>query len=789
MSFLHPLLALGALLFAVPLIIHLLNRRQFKPLRWAAMEFLLQAYKRTRRRLRLENLILLLLRCAIPVFLALAVARPVLEDAGLLSRLDTARHHVLLLDTSYSMGYQAPGSDSPFERAKRMGRSILSGIEKNGIQKITLITTGVRTRTVVGEEINVERVRQMWNDIARPSDGSRDLLEGVQEAVKIAERSAEPIKLYVLTDLQNRSLPELPGAAPAAGTPPAGAPAPGAGKPTAKDPVAEALLRIKELSGETLILDCRPAGQTENLQISAFELEQRNATVRVGLDFLAKVSNRSPARAQTEVQFEVDGQVQRRERVEVDAGAESQVRFTASFVDEGFHSVTCRLQPDALAADDERHLSVFVRKRIRVLLVDGSEEREPQLRETYLIRTLLDPSHGEGDSFLTLFQPTEIDRLQWSREREDLGDYDLVLLCNLDRISENDGRRLGAYVRGGGALMVVLGDQVQPDSYNLHLHRLDGQGPLPLRLRSVTGQDFGSATWFSAEILKPDHPVLRDFGESKELRALFETWPIYRYFQTELPAAPAPARDGAPVPAAPTAPAPSDPVQAGSLRHEPVVLVRVRDDVGSPLLVSRLVGLGKSLLLTTSLNTRPNKWNLFDKPWFSIPLLHQAVLWLTLPETDPHNVLVGRPLTAVSRLMPRDVSVVLPVSAGGSKRAVAGDARQIEEGRYVLPSFLDTDRAGVYRLESEVEKLGVQSREQFLFAVNVDPEEGILTYLPADQIKARLPAAQVATELPTDLVVSKDRNRGEVGPQVLYLVLLFLVGEALMATWVGRRRR
>jgi hypothetical protein len=788
MSFLHPLLALGALLFAVPLIIHLLNRRKFRSVRWAAMEFLLQAYKRTRRRLRLENLILLLLRCAIPVFLALAVARPVLEDAGVLSGLDPSRHHVLLLDTSYSMGYQPPGGDSPFERAKRMGRSILAGIEKTGVQKISLLTSGIRTRTLVSGEINVERVRQVWNDISRPSDGGHDLLEGIQEAVKLADKSPEPVKLYVLTDLQTRCLPE-PLASPKPGsaapttppTTPPGAPA----APAGKDAVAEALLRLKELTGEALFLDCHPGGETENLQVSAFELEQRNATVRIGLDFLAKVANRSPARKLTEALFEVDGQVQRRERVEVDAGAEVQVRFSTSFVDEGFHSVTCRLQADGLAADDERHLSVSVRKRVRILLVDGSEERDPQLRETFLIRNLLDPSHGEGDSFLTLFQPTEIDRLTWSREREDLSEYDLVLLCNLDRVSEGDGRRLGSYVRGGGALMVVVGDQVQPDTYNLHLYRLDGTGPLPLRLRTVTGNDFGSANWFSAEILKPDHPVLRDFGENKDLRTLFEAWPIYRYFTTELPAA-APAAAGR-APAAPTAPA--DPSQLADLRHDPVVLARVRDEAGSPLLVTRLVGLGKSLLFTSSLNSRPNKWNLFEKPYFSIPLLHQSVLWLTMPETDPYNILVGRPLVAVSRLLPRDVSVVLPVSAGGSKRAVAGDARQIEEGRFVLPPFLDTERSGIYRLESEVERLGVAGKEPFLFAVNVDPEEGVLTYLPGEQLKLRLPGAQVTSELPTDIVLSKDRNRGEVGPQALYLVLLFLVGEALMAAWVGRRRR
>ena len=55
----HP--AFGALLASVPLLIHLLNRQRHRPLEWAAMKFVLAAYRKTRRRAQLENLILLLL--------------------------------------------------------------------------------------------------------------------------------------------------------------------------------------------------------------------------------------------------------------------------------------------------------------------------------------------------------------------------------------------------------------------------------------------------------------------------------------------------------------------------------------------------------------------------------------------------------------------------------------------------------------------------------------------------------------------------------------------------------
>ena len=54
--FLNPwALAIGLLAIAVPIIIHLINRMQFRRVRWAAMEFLLAAQKRMRQRLLIET--------------------------------------------------------------------------------------------------------------------------------------------------------------------------------------------------------------------------------------------------------------------------------------------------------------------------------------------------------------------------------------------------------------------------------------------------------------------------------------------------------------------------------------------------------------------------------------------------------------------------------------------------------------------------------------------------------------------------------------------------------------
>ena len=69
----------GLIAISAPIIIHLLNRRRFKKIDWAAMDFLLEAQRLNRRRVKLEELILLILRCLALVLIGLLLARPSLN--------------------------------------------------------------------------------------------------------------------------------------------------------------------------------------------------------------------------------------------------------------------------------------------------------------------------------------------------------------------------------------------------------------------------------------------------------------------------------------------------------------------------------------------------------------------------------------------------------------------------------------------------------------------------------------------------------------------------------------
>src|SRR5438046_651807 len=80
MSFITPLMLVGAFAAGIPIAIHLFFRSRYRTVPWAAMKFLLTSVEQTSRRLRFQELLLLMLRILLLVVLAMALARPVLSS-------------------------------------------------------------------------------------------------------------------------------------------------------------------------------------------------------------------------------------------------------------------------------------------------------------------------------------------------------------------------------------------------------------------------------------------------------------------------------------------------------------------------------------------------------------------------------------------------------------------------------------------------------------------------------------------------------------------------------------
>src|SRR5256885_1238575 len=133
--FLNPWYAVAGLaLISVPIIIHLINRMRFKRIRWAAMEFLLKSQKKNRRRLIIEQLLLLALRCFLVMLAGFLIARFLGFSAfGFFQPQNTT--HVVILDDTLSMSdrWREQGEvKNSFDAAKGLVRDIAKSAARAG---------------------------------------------------------------------------------------------------------------------------------------------------------------------------------------------------------------------------------------------------------------------------------------------------------------------------------------------------------------------------------------------------------------------------------------------------------------------------------------------------------------------------------------------------------------------------------------------------------------------------------------------------------------------------------
>src|SRR5438105_6874270 len=120
---------------SLPIIIHLLNRKRFRVVTWAAMRFLLAAQRKNTRKMRLEQMILLAVRTLLVLLLVLAMASVMPWSEDLWFRLFPTRavqaatgsrrtHKVLVLDGSFSMALRI-GETTCFERARSLAGQLV----------------------------------------------------------------------------------------------------------------------------------------------------------------------------------------------------------------------------------------------------------------------------------------------------------------------------------------------------------------------------------------------------------------------------------------------------------------------------------------------------------------------------------------------------------------------------------------------------------------------------------------------------------------------------------------
>ncbi len=202
-AFLSPFLLWGTLLGAIPIIIHLLNRRRFRRVDWAPMHYLKLTIQRNRRRIQIEQLLLLLLRIALLVLLFFYLARPVLSPTGLEQWLGKGGRtsQVVLLDDSLSMGYTTADGSS-FGRARDAAAALLASVRPQ--DRCTVVTSSMPRAPLLHEVEGSRRDDLTGTVLGTPLSATHAAWPAVLEGVDAVLQSCTYPRpqLTIITDLR-----------------------------------------------------------------------------------------------------------------------------------------------------------------------------------------------------------------------------------------------------------------------------------------------------------------------------------------------------------------------------------------------------------------------------------------------------------------------------------------------------------------------------------------------------------------------------------------------------------
>lgn len=679
MALLAPAFLIGLAALAVPLLIHLIRRERHDALEFPSLMFLSRIPQPVVQHRRIRNWWLFALRCLALILLVGAFARPFIDRGpDAVAYGDTAREVVILLDRSYSMGY-----DDHWQRATTAAREAIDALGDNDRASLVVFDAGARSLT----QPTTDRTRlRLALDTVAVSAGVTRYTPALKLAQSILGASELPRREAVLiSDFQRSGWDGAAGAQLPSGTE----------------------LRTVRIG----------ADDVANVVLARVSLDRARVAGRERLTPTAHLVNRGAEAVTTTVRLELDGRVEQTASAQVPARGTANVAMQPVTLGSAPARASVRVDGDLLATDDAFHFVLAPDPGLRVLIVSPAG-RDASL---YITRAL---ELSEAPVFTIAARrgdvPTAVE----------LERTDVVIMNDVVPRDDEAGRRLVEWVRGGGGLLLALGDRTAQTVWSAPARELTGGAPTAAVDRI---EDGGARLGY----IDYSHPVFELFRAPRA--GAFGAARFYRY---------------RPVPAA-------DARAPGSTQDSAAATILARYDDGAVALVERAVGAGRVLVWGSTLD---GYWtNLALEPVF-LPLVHQMTKRAAgFMPPQPWSV-AGQVVDVGSE----DDDAVIVMTPRGGRVDVAADN-----------TLLTLEEQGFY----EVREARAGGSTLRLHAVNVDVAESELTPLDQAELASAVtpptdgPSRAGSVALPRE----EQEKRQALWWYLLLVVFALLTAEAVVA--------
>ncbi len=676
MIFINALLALGALAFTVPLAIHLLFRNRFEIIDWGAMRFLESVIRTNRRRMKLRNLLLLLVRCAIPILLAFCLARPILTGWKALPGNEPVSL-VLALDTSYSLAAKVDPSSRRFDRMIATAEEIVTGLPRGS--EVTLVTSSSVQSAEIDDSLRGDPQSTLTKLKSLRIGGSPLSFERLLSETlrKVSSATTERRQIVMLTDnaASDYSAREV----------------------DSFDSLGERRAAIAPAPSIAWVDAWQTAPDTlNNRRITKLEPAQTSSVPGQSVSWNVEARMDGELSAASTLDVHVDGAAIESKVIAFRSGIAT-ITFDTVFEATGRHAIEIALPAnDDFSADDRLRADFMVYPPLDVWLVDGNPSDKPLQSDTDFLAIALSPFSLAGEKAVDLFRTQRIGVRQLTSQK-DLHPK-IVVLADVGPMQSADLKWLQNFVEvDGGTLVLFAGPATDAELWDKQLLALDGNPLMPMKWGPVKSSNEGEVG-AKIEEARLTYPPLASF--TRDAKGTLAAVEVSSYCGLIARDAPLPSetkqetkQEGKPEADSSDETPPS--------RTEASVVMRLAN--GDPLIAVGGIGKGRVMQVATTANDR---WTSLPRCLAFVPLMQRLFLHLATGGSRLATPFAGEP-----------IMIDLPDLTGSVADGKSKDAKKIETLALTVTTptgeaiavqapqdrivFSKTAEAGVYRFESE----------------------------------------------------------------------------------------
>lgn len=477
----------GAALVAVPVVLHMMMRQKPVKREFPALRFLQARVLANRRRLRLNHLLLLLARMAALAVVSLAMARPVLRNAGWLADAEGPVAAALVFDTAPRMELRE-ANRTRLEQALALARKLFDKLPPTS--KVAIIDTAGNpvafSPTMAAAAARVDRLA-----VATPSTS---LATAVSEGLRLLETSGLARReLYVFTDCSRGAMASM-------------------------SPIAEG-----DVPDDTSLLWIDVgATAAANCAIDAVDLSAERLSAGTPLVVTAATSRTGPAITRgvaVEMLGADGGYVRRAEKPVVwKPDTTGEVSFEIAGLAPGTQQGRVVIVgSDDLPADDARAFTVDVGAPSRVLVAAPAPADRTGLFVAQAIAPAVLRKAGRARFDAQLVDAEKLDAAAWDG-------YDAIELVDPPPLADHTWEQLREWVATGRGLVVWLGPRAgTPERFNTAAGRQLLGGGLVRVWRTP-----GDANYLAPATL--DHPIMAAFRRVGDA-VPWQDFPVERHWE------------------------------------------------------------------------------------------------------------------------------------------------------------------------------------------------------------------------------------------------------------------